>query len=170
MAANSIALLADSVDMFGDASVYALSLYALDRGVRWCAGAALAKGALILAFGLWVLVEVALKITYGAAPVASVMVSIGALALAANLTCLALLWRFRQQDVNMSSTFECSRCDVIANIGVLIAAAAVRVTGSGWPDIVVGLVIAVLFLRSAIRFVGQAWPQFRSAGLRVDHS
>jgi Co/Zn/Cd efflux system component len=46
--AASTALIADSVDMFGDAFVYALSLYALDRGSRWRTGAALAKGVIIV--------------------------------------------------------------------------------------------------------------------------
>jgi len=42
--ARSTALMADSVDMFGDGSVYALSIYALHRGPKWEAGAAIAKG------------------------------------------------------------------------------------------------------------------------------
>jgi len=163
--ARSTALMADSIDMFGDASVYALSLYTLNRGPRWRAGAALAKGALILVFGLWVLVEVGLNLLYGVTPMASIMVGIGVLALTANLTCLALLWGFRREDLNMSSTFERSRNDVIANVGVLVAAASVWVADSGWPDIIVGLLVAALFLRSAVHVVRQALPQFRSAGL-----
>ena len=67
---------------------------------------------------------------------------------AANLTCLALLYRYRAHDMNMSSTFECSRNDVIANVGVLLAAAGVWWWDSAWPDIAVGLTIAALFLRS----------------------
>jgi Co/Zn/Cd efflux system component len=161
--ASSTALMADSIDMFGDASVYALSLYALDRGPQWRVGAALVKGALILVFGLWVLVEVGLNILYGVTPMATIMVGIGTLALAANVACLALLWQFRRQDVNMSSTFECSRIDVIANVGVLVAAAGVWMIRSGWPDIVVGLLIAALFVRSAVRVLREAWPQLRPA-------
>jgi cation diffusion facilitator family transporter len=160
--ADSTALIADSVDMFGDAAVYALSLYALERGVRWKAGAALAKGMFILAFGIGIFIQAGIKIVYGVSPAATIMVGTGSLALIANVVCLALLWRFRRQDVNMSSTFECSRNDVIANVGVLIAAAGVWLAGSGWPDIAAGLVIAALFLRSAIRVVREAWPQFRS--------
>lgn len=87
------------------------------------------------------------------------------IALLANLTRLALLYRYRKQDVNMSSTFECSRNDVAANIGVLIAAGGVYAFSSPWPDIVVGSVIAVLFFRSAIRVLRQAWPQFRAGSL-----
>ena len=160
--ANSTALMADSVDMLGDALVYMLSLYALHRSLRWRAGAALAKGAIIAAFGLWVLVEAGLTLAGGVTPTAGTMGLFGAIALAANLTCLALLYRFRRRDVNMSSTFECSRNDVIANIGVMIAAAGVYAFNAAWPDILVGMVIAALFFRSAVRVLRQAWPQFRA--------
>lgn len=160
--ADSTALMADSVDMLGDALVYTLSLYALQRSTRWRGGAAVAKGGIIAAFGIWVIVEAALKLVNGVTPVAGTMVLLGLIALAANLTCLALLYRFRHRDVNMSSTFECSRNDVIANAGVLLAAAGVYATGAAWPDILVGAMIAILFFRSAIRVLRQAWPQFRA--------
>jgi cation diffusion facilitator family transporter len=160
--AGSAALMADAVDMLGDAFVYALSLFALSRGARWKAGAALAKGGFILAFGVAVMVEVAVKAVNGAPPSSVLMLGFGALALAANLACLGLLWRYRAADVNMSSTFECSRNDVIANLGVLVAAAGVSLLHSPWPDLIVGSAIAVLFLRSAIRVLRQAWPEFRA--------
>ncbi|MGL3822244.1 cation transporter [Sphingopyxis sp. R3-92] len=160
--ARSTALMADSVDMLGDALVYILSLYALERSLRWRAGAALFKGGIIAAFGIWVAVEVVLKLTGDIVPTAGTMGIFGFIALAANLTCLALLYQHRHRDVNMSSTFECSRNDVIANTGVIVAAAGVYLTGSGWPDILVGGIIAILFLRSAIRVLSQAWPQFRA--------
>lgn len=162
--AHSVALVSDYVDMFGDASVYLLSLYALDRGLRWRAGAALAKGGIVLAFGVWILVEVGRRLVSGGAPDAETIGVVGLLALAANLACLGLLWRFRSHDVNMSSTFECSRNDVVANVGVLLAAAGVALTGAAWPDLVVGLLVAVVFLRSAWSILGTAWPQFRTAG------
>ncbi len=164
--ARSTALMADSVDMLGDALVYTLSLYALARGPRWKAGAALTKGFVILAFGLWVIVEVALKIESGVTPTSSLMAIFGGLALAANVGCLALLYRHRSADINMSSTFECSRNDVIANIGVLLAAVGVWGTGHAWPDIVAGSLVAVLFLRSAFGVIRQSWPLVRATGMQ----
>lgn len=163
--ARSTALMADSVDMLGDALVYILSLIALHRGPRWQAGAALAKGGFILLLGVAVVVEAVLKLIEGVAPVSGLMAGFGTMALAANLICLVLLWRFRDADVNMSSTFECSRNDVISNVGVLIAAGAVWWTGQAWPDIAVGALVALLFIRSAGIVVWQAWPQFRSGRL-----
>lgn len=159
--AGSAALMADAVDMLGDALVYGVSLYALSRGPRWKAGAALAKGGFILLFGIGVLVEIGVKIATGVPPASGLMLVVGTAALAANLACLALLWRYRTQDVNMSSTFECSRNDVIANVGVLVAAASVAVAHSPWPDILVASVIAALFLRSAVRVLKSGWREFR---------
>jgi len=84
------------------------------------------------------------------------MSAVGVLALAANLFCLLLLWRLRGDDINMRSAWVCSRNDVIGNVGVLIAAGAVAITGSPWPDIVVGLLVAVVFGRSAIQIMREA--------------
>lgn len=159
--AHSAALMADSMDMLGDALVYAVSLYALDRSARWRAGAALFKGAFILFLGLGVLIQIASKILYGLPPSSLLMLVFGALALLANLVCLKLLWSFRADNVNLSSTFECSRNDVIANGGVIVAAGGVAMFNSPWPDIAVALVIAFLFLRSAARVTAEAWPQYR---------
>ena len=161
--AGSAALMADSVDMLGDASVYGLSLYAMGRSHRWKAGAAVTKGIFILALGLGVLVEIAIKMSSGVPPISSLMLVMGMLALAVNLYSLKLMWRFRSLDVNMSSTVECSRNDALANVGVILAACAVWTTGSFWPDIAVAAIIAALFLRSALRMLAEAWPQFRHA-------
>ena len=166
LVARSSALMADSVDMLGDAFVYALSLYALHRGARWEAGAAIAKGGIILVFGIGIIIEIADKIVNGVPPSSSLMLTFGGMALVANLVCLALLWRFRTANVNMSSTFECSRNDVASNIGVLIAAGLVGMTGSAWPDIVVGAIIAVIFLRSAFRVLSEAIPAWRQANMQ----
>jgi cation diffusion facilitator family transporter len=167
--AGSAALIADSVDMLGDALVYMLSLFALARSERWRAGAAVAKGITILVFGFGVCVEVATKIVDGVPPVSGLMFTFGGLALLANLCCLRLLWRVRNVDVNMSSTFECSRNDVISNFGVLVAAMGVLTFDSAWPDIIVGLMIAMVFLRSALHVLREAWPQFRSGVLVPSH-
>jgi len=160
--AGSAALMADATDMLGDALVYGVSLYALSRGERWKAGAAAFKGVFILLLGLGILVNVAIKIRSGVPPSSTLMLGFGALALAANLFCLRLLWRFRSQDVNMASTFECSRNDVISNLGVLLAAGAVAWTGSPWPDIVIGTLMALIVLRSALRVLSAALPQLRA--------
>jgi cation diffusion facilitator family transporter len=161
--AGSSALMADASDMLGDALVYGLSLYALARSRRWKAGAALAKAGMMLALAAGIAVNVIAKIESGVPPSSTLMLAFGALALAANLACLRLLWRFRGHDVNMASTFECSRNDVLSNVGVLVAAGLVAWLRSPWPDIAIGSVIALLFLRSAWKVTREAAPQLRAA-------
>jgi Co/Zn/Cd efflux system component len=84
------------------------------------------------------------------------MGSIGALALAANAICFTLLYRHRADNLNLRSTWLCSRNDVIANVAVLVAAGATYLLASRWPDIIVGCIIAALFLRSAFSVLRDA--------------
>jgi len=163
--ASSASLMADSLDMLGDALVYMISLYALERSRRWQAGTALFKGAFILFIGLGVIVQIGLKVLYSVPPSSQLMVIFGVLALVANLYCLRLLWSFRADNVNLSSTFECSRNDVLANLGVIVAAGGVAWFQSPWPDIAVAVVIAGLFLRSAGRVIIGAWSHYREPPL-----
>jgi cation diffusion facilitator family transporter len=148
--ANSTSLLADSLDMLGDALVYGFSLFVLVRSSRWQASAALAKGAFMLAVGLAVSAEAVYKAFHPVMPGVETMAVIGAVALAANVVCFSLLYRHRADNLNMSSTWLCSRNDLIANLGVLVAAGAAYILASRWPDIIVGCIIAGLFLRSAL--------------------
>ena len=156
LAAGSTALMADAADMFADALVYGVSIYAVARGSAWKAVAALLKGVFIFLLGVGAAVNGIVRAGSGVAPSFLLMLAVGGLALAANLFCLMLLWRFRSQDVNMASTVECSRNDVISNVGVLVAGVLVAWLNSPWPDILIGSVIAAILLRSALRVIGQA--------------
>jgi Co/Zn/Cd efflux system component len=162
--AHSTALVADSFDMAGDAIVYGFSLYVVGRGTVWQARAALLKGLIMTAFGVGLLVQVAFKIAHGLSPTVEVMSVVGLLAFAANLGCLILLWRRRGDDINMRSAWICSRNDVIGNTAVLLAAGAVALTGSPWPDIVIGLLVAAVFGRSAVQVVREASRAVAAAG------
>jgi Co/Zn/Cd efflux system component len=163
--AQSTALLADSVDMLGDAIVYGFSLYVVARGPRWQARGALLKGAIMATFGAGVLVEVGVKLAAGGVPVAATIGAMGAVALAANGVCLALLWPRRDDDVNMRSAWTCSLNDVAGNVGVLLAGAGVALSGSAWPDIIVGLLIAALFVTSAAGVIRHARRQLRAVAI-----
>jgi cation diffusion facilitator family transporter len=159
--ANSTALLADSLDMFGDSLVYGFSLYVLWRSAAWKAKAALLKGAIMAVFGIGVLFEAAHKMVAGIVPVAETMGVIGILVLLGNGVCFLLLFRHRVDDLNMRSTWLCSRNDIIANLSVLAAAAGVKIFNSGWPDMVVGAAIAALFLKSALTVLAQSFAELR---------
>jgi len=168
--ARSTALLGDSLDMLGDALVYAFSIWVLHRGARWRARAALGKGIVQLGFGLLVLGQVVWKLRTGLDVDAVAMGWMGSLALAGNGYCFYLLWRHRSDDLNMESTWLCSRNDLIANGGVLAAAAAVAVSGSGVPDIVVGLCIAALFLRTAVQIIGASRRELKAVDARAEQA
>jgi Co/Zn/Cd efflux system component len=159
--ARSTSLLSDSLDNLGDALTYGLSLYAVGRGNHSKAKVALVKGCLILAAALFVLGQVAYRVANPAVPVFETMGIVSLIALAANGACLALLWKHRAEDVNMSSVWECSRNDIGSNVAVFIAAGAVWLTQSGWPDLVVGFALACLLLRSALYVTGNALRELR---------
>ena len=161
---RSTALLGDSLDMLGDALVYAFSLWVLDRGLRWRARASLTKGYVQLAFGLLVLAQAGWKLFGDLDVDAGPMGAMAAIALAGNAWCFYLLWRHRSDDLNMRSTWLCSRNDLIANLAVIGAAVLAAVSGSGWPDVVVGLAIAVLFLRTAVTVISESRRELREIG------
>jgi len=158
---QSTALLADSLDNFGDALTYILSLYAITRGPSTKAKVALFKGVLILIAALVVAAQIVYKLFVPSLPIFEVMGIFSFLGLIANSVCLFLLWRHRYEDVNMSSVWECSRNDIASNISVFLAAGAVWFFGSGWPDIIVAIGLVILLLRSAIRVISSARNELR---------
>jgi cation diffusion facilitator family transporter len=160
--AGSTALLADSLDMLGDALVYGFSIFVVGRSVRWRASAALMKGVIMAAFGLIVLAQAGYQLVSPNVPDFRLMGATGVLALTANIGCLLLLTRHRNDDLNMRSTWLCSRNDIIANVGVLAAAVGVLVTASPWPDLAIGLLITAVFLRSAVFVVRLSVKELRS--------
>ncbi len=160
---RSTALLADSLDMFGDAAVYGFSLWVLHRGIRARAQAALAKGVIQLAFGLLVLGQAAWQALGDQVPNGEAMGVMGFIALAGNTWAFYLLWTHRSDDINMRSTWLCSRNDLIANVSVLGAAALVWTLDSRWPDVIVGVCIAALFLRTAVDVISDARRELQTA-------
>lgn len=161
--ADSSALLADSLDMLGDVLTYGFSLYVLDRSERWRTSAAFLKGIIQVAFGIGVMAEVIWKILYGGVPSSLAMGMVGGLALAANVTCMFLLIRHREDDLNMQSVWLCSRNDVIGNIGVILAAFVVNVTGSMMPDVVIGTIIAGIFLKTAVYVISSSLVELKES-------
>jgi cation diffusion facilitator family transporter len=160
--AHSTALLADALDMLGDALAYGLALFVVTRSARWQAGAALIKGAFMLAIGLAVLAEAAHKALYPELPAAQTMGLVATLALTVNLACFLLLYRHRDDNLNMNSTWLCSRNDLAANLSVLGAAGATALLASRWPDILVGCLIAGLFVGSALGVLRRSLRELRT--------
>jgi len=161
---NSSALLADSYDNLGDALTYGLSLYAVSRGAAVKARVALFKGALIFLAACTVMAQLVYRLVVPSIPLFEVMGVFSLLGLVANSLCLYLLWRHRHDDVNMSSVWECSRNDIAVNVSVFVAAGAVWLTASGWPDSLVALGLVWLLMRSAFRVISSAVVELRTAG------
>jgi cation diffusion facilitator family transporter len=161
--ARSTALLADSLDMLGDAVGYGVSLYALGRGAAWASRAAFVKGCLMLLLGLGVLGEAVRRLILAEPPLAGVMFPVAALALVANLACMRLLHPHRADDLNLRSSWVFSRVDVLANLGTLLAAAGVLLLKSAWPDFVVGVLVAAAVLRDAVSVLREARTSAREA-------
>jgi Co/Zn/Cd efflux system component len=106
--------------------------------------------------------EAIYKTIYPILPHGETISLIGLLALAANTWCFLLLYRHRADNLNMSSVWLCSRNDLFANSGVIIAGLAVIYSQSRWPDIIVGGIIAALFLNSAISVLQQSTASLRT--------
>ncbi|OUR82305.1 hypothetical protein A9Q75_06200 [Colwellia psychrerythraea] len=154
--ANSSGLLADSLDMLADAAVYSLSLYAVGKSLLYKGRAALANGYLQLSLGLLVLLDVVRRIWLGSEPQSDLMFSVGFMALIVNMICFAVLYQFRQGDVNLKASWICSRNDMLANIGILISAFLVGRLNTAWPDWVIGSVIAIIVIHSSIAIIREA--------------
>jgi Co/Zn/Cd efflux system component len=161
VAAGSASLQADALDFLGDAANYAISLGVAGMALAWRARAALLKGASLGVLGLWVLASTGWHAYSGTLPRAEVMGVVGLLALLANAGVALMLYRYRGGDANMRSVWICSRNDAIGNMAVLLAAAGVFGTGTGWPDLVVAGVMAALGIGGGWQIVRQASTELR---------
>lgn len=151
--ARSAGLVADAMDMFADAAVYGVALYAVGRAARYKLGAARLAGGLQLVLALGALAEVVRRIVGDATPEPIGMMGIALLALAANVACLVLIARHREGGVHMKASYIFSANDVVANLGVIVAGVLVVWTGSAWPDWIIGLVIGAVVLTGAVRIL-----------------
>lgn len=154
--AGSTGLLADSLDMLADATVYAIALAAVGGALVDQRRSARASGWLQLALAGLVLVDVVRRALGGGEPRAGAMVAVGILALLANLTCVALLAAHRHGGVHLRASWIFTTNDALANLGVIVAGQLVALTGSAWPDLVIGTVIAALVASGAWRILRMA--------------
>jgi len=154
--AGSTALLADSLDFFGDAANYGVSLLVLGMAAHWRSRAALLKAVCMGAFGVFVLTKTAWSLSTGVIPEPATMGIIGSLALIANLAVAGLLYAYRSGDANMRSVWLCTRNDAIGNVAVMLAAAGVFGTQSGWPDWIVAALMGGLALSAAVSVIRHA--------------
>lgn len=164
--AESTGLIADSLDMFADASVYSIGLYAVGRSATLKGRAARLSGIVQIGLAVLVFCDVLRRFFLGSEPVSSLMMGVGLVALVANSICLALMAKHRDGGIHMRASLIFSTTDVIANIGVIISGALVGALGSRYPDLVIGLIIVGVVLRGGIQILREA--REHQAGLAGD--
>ena len=156
LSSGSVSLMADAIDFFGDSANYILSLTVLSMGMLWRGRAAMVKGITMTVFGLVVWARAVWVVQAGITPEPLTMGAVGLLALAANVSVAALLFRFREGDSDMRSVWLCSRNDAVSNIAVMVAALGVFGTGSAWPDLIVAAIMGTLAITAGISVVRHA--------------
>lgn len=154
--AQSSGLIADSLDMLADTLVYAVSLYAVGKAIKYKANAAIFNGTLQTVIALMVLADVLQRLIFGSQPNANMMLWVAGLALVVNVLCFALLYSSRNGDINIRASWICSRNDMLMNTGVIASALLVAQLDMAWPDLLIATVIALIVLRSAIRIIRDA--------------
>lgn len=164
---GSVSLLADSIDFFGDAGNYAISLAVLGMSLATRAKASIFKAACMGAFGLFVLGRSLWSLRWGVAPEVVTMGAVGFAALAVNASVALMLYRFRSADSNMRSVWICTRNDALGNVAVMLAALGVFGTGTAWPDLLVACIMAVLALSGAGTVLRHARSEMRGSSTSV---
>jgi len=159
---GSVSLLADSLDFFGDAANYGVSLFVLGLGVATRARASLAKALTMGLFGVFILAVAVDNFLDASVPHASTMGVVGAIALLANVAVAVMLLAYRDGDSNMRSVWLCSRNDALGNLAVMLAALGVFGTGVGWPDLIVATIMALLSISAAVQITHHAIAELRS--------
>ena len=142
--ADSSGLIANALDNASDSAVYAISYFAVGRSARRKTIAASISGAMLLVLALAVVIDATRRFLVGTEPVSLVMVAMSIVAGGINLWSLRLLRQLKLTDVNLRAAEKFSINDFVSNVGVVVAAGLVAWTGRFWPDVVVGLAIAVV--------------------------
>lgn len=167
LAQGSASLSANALDFLADSATYAISLWAIGRSVAVRTGAALFKGLSLGALALSVAGFAAWRAWTGAAPSGEAISVLGLFGALANLVAAALLVRFRDGDANVRSVWLCTRNDLVQCLAVAATGLLVWWTGSRWPDLIVGVLLAAIFLQSAVSIIRQARTEHRATLLNA---
>ncbi|MEG4119148.1 MULTISPECIES: cation transporter [unclassified Microcoleus] len=154
--ADSTALVADSLDMFADASVYTMSLYAVGKSAHHKNRAATLSGIFQITLAVMVVVDVIRRFVWGSSPESGWMMAMAFLALIANSYGLYLLSKHRKGEVHMRASWIFTQNDVIANFSVIVAGFLVTLFNSRFPDLIVGFGIASLVVWGGISIIRDA--------------
>ena len=151
--AHSAGLMADGIDMFSDAAVYATALYAVGKATQYKLRSAKLAGLIQIALAVSIFIRVSHQISAGTVPASKSMIGFSFLALLVNAICLYLVAKHRNDGVHMRASYIFSANDVLTNLGVIIAGFLVAWLSSPYPDWIIGTIIGVVVLSGAIRIL-----------------
>lgn len=154
--AQSTGVLADSLDMLADALVYGVALYAVRRSSSTKRKAAILSGYFQLTIASGIAVDIIRRVIFGSEPSSLLMFIVSCIALIANSYCLMLITKQKQGEVHMRASYIFSKNDVIANTGVIVAAILIYLTGSRWPDLIVGGIITCVIMKGGLHILADA--------------
>lgn len=154
--ARSTALVADSLDMFADAAVFGISLFAIGKSQSKKVRAAFLSGIFQTTLASLVLVDVVRQALFGSEPESSLMMGIALLSLLVNSYCMFLMVKHRHEEVHMRASWTFLSNDVIANLSVIIAGLLVNLLKSRFPDLIIGFMIAIVVMRGGISIIRDA--------------
>lgn len=153
---DSTALIADSLDMLADATVYGIGLYAVGKALAAKVRAAHLSGVFQIILGLLVCIDVLRRFIWGSEPESVLMMLVGLAALVANLICFKLISKHRYGEVHMRASWVFSKNDVIANLGIITGGGLVELLGVNYPDLIIGLLISLLVVRGGMGIIKDA--------------
>lgn len=146
LAIGSVFLFADSIDFLEDASVNLLILLALGWSLRSRARVGMALALILLVPGLATVWTAWEKFNMPVPPQAIALTLAGLGALAINFSCAYMLAAYRHHSGSLTkAAFLSARNDAFANIAIIAAGLVTAfLWRSAWPDLIVGLGIAVM--------------------------
>jgi len=161
---GSHVLQADALDFLDDTLTYALSLAVIGASMRVRAAATCLKAFFLCLTSLWVLSSSLYHLFVSGLPRAEIMGAVGLLAVLANTACLTLLAPHAHRDANIRANGLNYRHDIAGNVAVVIAAVAVWVLQSPWPDLLLAIVATGQWFFITIQMLQQAVRLYRASG------
>jgi len=145
LAIGAVSFFADSIDFLEDASVNFLIVAALGWSAAKRARVGMVLAGILLVPGLATLWTAWQKFAMPVPPAPIPLSLAGAGAFAVNLLCAFMLTRYRKQGGSMArAAFLSARNDVLANVAIIGAGFVTIYVPSAWPDLIVGLGIAIM--------------------------
>ena len=151
---RSMGLLADSLDMLADASVYALSLVAVGGSALRKMRLATTSGYLQLGLAVFGLLEVGRRfITAAEAPDVVTMIAVSVIALAGNIATMLILRRAKSSEAHFQASWIFTANDIKVNGLVIVSALVVAATNNSAADLIAGAAIFIIVANGARRIL-----------------